>query len=107
MVAYVLPLKWTEYKPIEGKKWLEQSKCWNRDKWLPVAVQTLIKDYHSDPTSIKSTREVLNKPTVFLVSPNAHYYGEIATINNSENVETTGRINGESFCLHILLELYT
>lgn len=102
VIAFVAPLKWTEYKPIDDKSnELRLVKYWDDEKWQPIAVQTILKRFMSDEMpKVKLAKDVLRKPDVFLFGGRSHYYGEKATIADAQGLETHGRINSEFFYRH-------
>lgn len=102
MVAYVSPLKWVEYKASETDPHAyELFKHWDDDKWLVVAVQTLVKSFmpQNDPP-VKLARHAFNVPNVFLFSKKSYHYGEMAAINDAGSLEINGRINSKMISNH-------
>lgn len=102
MVAYVVPLNCTEYAATETESnAYELVKHWKKDKWMPVAAQTLIKGFMANKEpKMKRVADVLstpNVPNVFLMSKNSYYFGEVATINDAQSLETNGRIKSKIF----------
>lgn len=97
VIAFVAPLKWIEYKPIDDKSnELKLVKYWDDEKWQPVAAQTMVKRFMSDEMpKIKQAKDVLRVPDVFLFGGRSHYYGEKATIADAQGFETHGRVNSE------------
>lgn len=98
MVAFVAPLKWVEYKPSDNSKSLtyEVAKCWNDDKWQPIAVQMLIKSVLAEEQPArKLASDELRVPDVFLCGGKTHYYGELAQIVDIQSLETNGRVNSK------------
>lgn len=97
VVAYVVPLKWTEYAvPQTETNAYKLVEHWEKNKWIPVAAQTLIKCFMADKMpKMKRVSDVLSTPNVFLLSNNSYYFGEVATINDTESLDTNGRIKSK------------
>lgn len=97
LVAYVALLKWVEYKPSETHpNAYELVKHWDDKKWVPVAVQSLIRSFMPETRpQFKSVNDVLCAKNVVLFSAKSQYFGEIATIVDSQSLETNGRVCSE------------
>lgn len=74
---------------------------WNSEKWLPVAVQTMVKRFMSIETpKVKHVKDVLRASDVFLMGgQRSHYYGEKATIVDDQGLATHGRVNSKCLTL--------
>lgn len=100
IVAFVAPLKWVGYKPSGNSKsyTYELAKCWNDEKWQPIAVQMLIKSVlAAELPALKFASDELRVPDVFLFGGNGktHHYGELAQIVDTQSLETNGRVNSK------------
>lgn len=96
LIAYVALLKWVEYKPSETKpNAYELVKHWDDRKWEPVAIQTLIKSSMPQKgQQFKLVKDVLRK-SVVLFGNNSPYFGEIATIADTQNLDVNGRVHSK------------
>lgn len=96
LVAYVALLKWIEYKPSETKpNAYELVKHWDDRKWEPAAIQTLIQSsMPGKEQHFKLVKDVLRK-TVILFGNKSTYFGEVATIADTQNLDVNGRVHSE------------
>lgn len=96
IIAYVAQLKWIEYKPSETKpNAYELVKHFDDRKWYPVAIQTLIQSTMPEKgQQFKFVKDVLRK-SVILFGNKSTYYGEVAAIADTQNLDVNGRVKSK------------
>lgn len=97
VIAYVSQLKWIEHKPSETIPLAyELVKQWDDKKWVPVAIQTLIECCMPEKgPKFKLVHDLLRGRSVVLAGSKSHYYGETATVADTQSLETNGRVHSE------------
>lgn len=95
IIAYVAQLKWIEHKPSETmSNAYELVKHWDDKKWEPVAIQTLIQSCMPEKgPKFKLVNDLLRGRNVVLFGHKSHYYGEIATVADTQQLDTNGRVH--------------
>lgn len=97
VIAYVSQLKWIEHKPSEKiANAYELVKHWDDRKWEPVAIQMLMECcMPAKGPKFKLVKDLLRNRSVVLAGNQSYYYGETATVADTQSLETNGRVHSK------------
>lgn len=98
MVAFVAPLKWSQYQPVDDKPEFELADRYDDEKWKPVAAQTLYLD-HCTNRNLRHipVKDAFRKPQVFIQGKQSQHYGSMATVADIQSLDVNGRIKSKLF----------